>query len=137
MPSPTDTWKAKIGQIADDLRSQGICKTEAKALERAGRDVDQALQAHDNAANGRTVNGVITVASALTVIGCASFETGVGAAACIVGGTILAVSSLDNWILGDSSTDLAAQEISDALDDLSSAIDEVCACKLKHGSENQ
>ena len=137
MPATTDTWKDKIGQIAEDLRQQGICKSEAKALERAGRDVDQALRAYDNAANGRTVNGIVTIASAVTVVGCASFETGVGGVACIVGGTILGVSSLANWLLGDSSTDLAGQEISDALDDLSSAIDDVCACKLKHGSGNQ
>lgn len=138
MPSPTtDTWKNKIGQIAEDLKLEGICKNEAKALERAGRDVDQALRAFDNAANGRTLNGIITVASTVTIFGCASIETGIGGVVCVVGGTVLAVSSGANWLLGDSSVDLASEEISDALDDLSSAIDDVCACRLKHGSGSQ
>lgn len=137
MPSATDKWKDKIEQIADDLKLEGICKNEAKKLERAGRDVAQALQAYDNAANGRTTNGIIAVFSTVAVAGCGAFFAPGAPALCVIGGTVVAIGSFSNWLLGDSSVDLAAEEISDALDDLSSAIDDVCACRLKHRGGNE
>lgn len=129
-------WNAKIDQIAEDLKAQGICEAEAKAMQRAGRDVEQAQRALDRAVEDRNNSGISAVASGVVLVSCPNFETGVGALACIGGGATLGLLAFRTWVLGDDSVDLATDELEDALDDLDSALDEVCRCRMKHGPGN-
>lgn len=129
-------WNAKIDQIAEDLKAQGICENEAKALKRAGRDVEQAQRALDKAVEDRNVSGGSTIFSTLVIVGCPTIELGIGAVACVAGGAGLALLSFRSWILGDDAVDLAVDELGDALDDLESALDDVCRCRINHGTSN-
>lgn len=126
-------WNDKLDTLADHLKAQGICQNEAKAMQRAGRDVMQAQRALDKATEERNVNGASSVLGGLVLVGCPAFETGVGAAACVFGGAGLALMSFRNWVLGGDEVDLAVDELGDALDDLESALTEVCRCRIKHG----